>query len=71
MRHPCGYMIEEDEECGKPSVANQGGWYLCAEHHDLVMAEIKRFCDEEDRQSPVKYSVCNYLQAKIKKYDNA
>jgi len=32
---PCGYMIEEDEECGKPSVANQGGWYLCAEHHDL------------------------------------
>jgi hypothetical protein len=54
MRHPCGYMIEEDEECGKPSVANQGGWYLCAEHHDLVMAEIKRFCDEEDPPIPCK-----------------
>jgi len=35
------------------------------------MAEIKRFCDEEDPPIPVKYSVCNYLQAKIKKYDNA
>jgi hypothetical protein len=39
-----------DEECGKPSVANQGDWYLCAEHHDLVMEEIKRFCDEEDEK---------------------